>query len=203
MGRKFSSVLLCGKAATLPFMFQTAYAQGISPSYTDLVTGVLTQIQLPATDVRLHTVYDNASLTDAATICTNKWSTQRTAYLSVAVTGLRADDTVFVATSTSVGGNEGFHSGIRIGTQRLLLPVVTKIAGPSNATMSMTIPIALSTLTDAGYPISAGGSFYMQTVVLPAGSISAAGAFDWNMARVSELDSVAIGTCSTYGYDTY
>lgn len=204
MGRKFSSLLLTGKAATLPFLFQTAHAQQqtMVPSYTDIVQSAVTQIELPAADVSLKS-FSSAYNENAAVICTDAWTAaKQTNTMSIVVTGLKGADTVFLATSTSLGGNEAIHKDLKLGTQRLLVPVSTTVTAPTGATVAMTIPLNLAQLKNSGYPINEGGTFYLQTAVFPSGSIDAAGNFDWSKAKLSELDKIAVGKCITSGQYT-
>jgi hypothetical protein len=190
-GRKFSSLLLAGKAATLPMVLQQAYAA--TPTYQDVLNINLTQIEVPAARLRLDslgTTYGG----NLATVC----SELPMGDFSVVITGLKPEDTLFLATATNTGGNEGYHSSITLGTGRLMTPVVTRIDGPAGSTLTATLKLSLSSLLARGYPINTGSRFYLQSVAFPAGAATASG-LDWSRARVSPMDTISIGRCSGSG----
>jgi hypothetical protein len=118
----------------------------------------------------------------------------------VVLTGLAPEDTVFVVTSTSTGGNERYSQRLRVGTQLMTTPVVARISGPARSLLTATVSLDLTTLRSRGYDLSRGGTFYMQTVVFPSGTVSDVG-LDWSRAKFSELDTITVGTCApTYGF---
>lgn len=198
MNKKFSTLLLTGKAASLPFLMQEA--QAVTPSYTDILTTELTQIQVPvANSVRLDAL-GSSTYGGSATLCSDTTVANK---MSLVLTGLKDQDSVFVLTSTTTGGNELFHASIKVGLQNIAVPVATTVTGPASGAMALTVPLDLSALQQRGYSLSQGGKFYMQTVVFPAGSWNGS-SYDWSRARVSELDTVVVNKCnSTHGSNPY
>ena len=96
MLKKFSTLLLTGKAATLPFLMQQAHA--LTPTYTDIVTTQVTQVELPlANKVRLDSL-GSATSNGAATLCDDAGVSNA---LSLVVTGLK----VPVATGVTAPAN--------------------------------------------------------------------------------------------------
>lgn len=195
MLRKFSTLLLTGKAATLPFLMQKAHA--LTPTYTDIVTTQVTQVELPlANKVRLDSL-GSATSNGAATLCDDAGVSNA---LSLVVTGLKDRDLVYVVTSTNTGGNEMLNPKLKVGMAGLKVPVATGVTAPANGTVALTIPLDLGAL---GYSLTRGNSFYLQTIVLPEGSYEN-GFPVWANARVSELDQISVNACvSTYGGSTY
>lgn len=195
MLKKFSTLLLTGKAATLPFLMQQAHA--LTPAYTDIVTTQVTQVELPlANKVRLDSL-GSATSNGAVTLCDDAGVSNA---LSLVVTGLKDRDLVYVVTSTNTGGNEILNPKLKVGMAGLKVPVATGVTAPANGTVALTIPLNLGAL---GYSLTRGNSFYMQTIVLPEGSYEN-GLPVWANARVSELDQISVNTCvSTYGGSTY
>lgn len=203
MARKFSTLLLTGKAASLPFLMQQA--QAYTPSYSDILTSEITQIQLPvANQVELDSLGSgsyggSSSYGGAATLCSDSTVASQ---MSLVITGLNSGDEVFIATSTNTGGNESVHPDIKIGNQNLLVPISFKatLAGSSGAaTAAVTVPLDLNTLRNNGYSLTQGNSFYLQTFVFPAGTLISSN--PWAMAKFSELDTISVNRCvaSTYG----
>ncbi|SEQ46583.1 hypothetical protein [Giesbergeria anulus] len=195
MLKKFSTLLLTGKAATLPFLMQQAHA--LTPAYTDIVTTQVTQVELPlANKVRLDSL-GSATSNGAVTLCDDAGVSNA---LSLVVTGLKDRDLVYVVTSTNTGGNEILNPKLKVGMAGLKVPVATGVTAPANGTVALTIPLNLGAL---GYSLTRGNSFYMQTIVLPEGSYEN-GLPVWANARVSELDQISVNACvSTYGGSTY
>ncbi len=210
MGKRFSNLLLSGKVATLPILMQNALAQ-YSPTFTDVMNTNITQIQVPVSSaINLVSLgsppYSNThgsfpAVNGAAQICSALLPTSPS-IMSVVLTGLKPNDTLFVATATSLGGNESLNSNIRLGTQNLVVPIVTSVTGPKNSVINLTVGLNLNDLrTKNGYPIIKGGIFYLQSVAIPDGSVSSSGIIDWSKARVSELDVITVGPCvTTYAY---
>lgn len=195
MLKKFSTLLLTGKAATLPFLMQQAHA--LTPTYTDIVTTQVTQVELPILNkVRLDSL-GNSTYHGAATLCDDTGVPNA---LSLVVTGLKDKDVLYVVTSTNTGGNEILNAKIKVGLAGLKVPVATGVTAPADGTVALTIPLDLGAL---GYSLTRGNSFYLQTIVLPEGSYEN-GFPVWANARVSELDQISVNTCaSTYGGPTY
>ena len=195
MLKKFSTLLLTGKAATLPFLMQQAHA--LTPAYTDIVTTQVTQVELPlANKVRLDSL-GSATSNGAVTLCDDAGVSNA---LSLVVTGLKDRDLVYVVTSTNTGGNEILNPKLKVGMTGLKVPVATGVTAPANSTVALTIPLNLGAL---GYSLTRGNSFYLQTIVLPEGSYEN-GFPVWANARVSELDQISVNACvSTYGGSTY
>lgn len=194
MLKKFSTLILTGKAASLPFLMQQAHA--LTPSYTDIVTTQLSQVELPVSNkVRLDSLGSDTS-PGAATLCDDTGVTNT---MSLVVTGLKNGDLVYVATSTNTGGNEMLHPKIKVGMAGLKIPVATVVTAPIDGKVALTIPLDLGAL---GYSMTRGNSFYLQTIVLPEGSYQNDVPL-WANARISELDQISVNACaSTYGGST-
>ncbi len=187
--KKFSTLLLTGKAATLPLLMQQAHA--LTPAYTDIVTTQVTQVELPVLNKVQLNHLGSSTYNGSATLCDNMGVSNT---LSLVLTGLKNDEVVFVATSTNIGGNEMLNPKVKIGTAGLQVPIATAVAAPQDGTVALTVPLNLATL---GYSLTSGNSFYLQTFVFPPGSFQN-GFPMWANARVSELDQISVGTCSTY-----
>jgi hypothetical protein len=204
--KKFSTLLLTGKAATLPLLMQQAQAS-VNLSYTDILSSQVTQIELPVTGQVSLDVMGNAAATStyggntdgAATLCSD---TAVTNQMTLVVTGLKNGDQVFVATAASSGGNESIDARVKVGSNKLQLPVSTVATAPNNGTVAMSLPLDLTALKTAGYAMTVGSKFYVQTFVFPSGSY-ANGSFDWTKARVSEMDVITVGSCNAGTYGSY
>jgi len=195
MLKKFSTLLLTGKAATLPLLMQQAHA--LTPAHTDIVTTQVTQVELPLANKVVLDALGSGANSGAATLCDDAGVSNS---LSLVVTGLKNGDMVYVVTSTNTGGNEMLNPKFKIGMTGLKVPVATGITAPPNGTVALTIPLDLGAL---GYSLTRGNSFYLQTIVLPEGSYQN-GFPMWANARVSELDKISVNTCaSTYSGSTY
>jgi hypothetical protein len=193
--KKFSTLLLTGKAASLPFLIQQAQAE-ITPTFANVTSAALTQIQHPVSNqVKLDVLGDTGSTYGstygAATICSTGGASQ----ISVTLTGLKNGDTVILATSTTKGGMESYSTKIQLGATNLKLPVYTQISADPEGTVALTVPVNLTSL---GYPLTQGSTFYMQSIVFPSGAINGL-QMDFARAKVSELDVITVGSCSTYG----
>jgi hypothetical protein len=201
MGKRFTTMLLTGKAATLPLLIQQAHA--LTPSYTDVLSTELTQIQVPvANQVQLDSLGSTYGTSSSlyggtATLCSN---TAVASKISLVITGLKNNDTVFVATSTNTGGSELLDSRIKIGTNNLIVPIRTEVRAPADGTVALTVPLSIDALrSNGGYTFANGNKFYLQTIVFPAEAMSA-GQLNWQLARISEMDTISVGSCqSTYG----
>ena len=191
MMKKFSTLLLTGKAATLPLLMQQAHAQTLTPTYTDIVTTQVTQVELPVLNKVQPIHWGSSPSLGSATLCDNMGVPNT---LSLVLTGLKNDEIVFVATSTNIGGNEMLNPNVKIGTAGLQVPIGTGIVAPPDGTVALTVPLNLATL---GYSLTPGNSFYLQTFVFPPGSFQN-GFPTWANARISELDKISVGTCRTY-----
>jgi hypothetical protein len=199
MKLRFKNLLIGGKIATLPMLMKTAYAQ-YSPTFNDLLNTNITQLQVPvAQSIQLKALGSSyGAVNGSALICSANLPNSPST-MSLVITGLQPNDMLFIATSTSLGGNQSLNPKILLGTQNLLTPFVTQINGPSNSTINVTVPLDLVKLRSQGYPILNGGTFYLQSIAFPNGAVSSSG-FNWAQARISELDVISIGPCSTtYG----
>jgi hypothetical protein len=193
--KKFSTLLLTGKAASLPFLIQQAQAE-VTPTFSNILSSEFSQIQLPVSNqIQLDSLGNAASTYGstygAATICSTGGASQ----ISVTLTGLKNGDTVILATSTSKGGMESYNAKIQLGAANLKLPVYTQIAADPEGTVTLTVPVNLVNL---GYAMTQGSTFYMQSIVFPSGAINGL-QMDFTRAKVSELDVISVGSCSTYG----
>jgi len=198
MRKKFSTLVLTGKAATLPFLMQQAHA--LTPAYTDILTSEFTQVEMPvANQVRLDGL-GSSTYNGSATLCSD---TTVASQLSVVITGLQDKDRLFLATATSLGtGNQSLDSRIRLGTTKLLVPVNMTVGAPGSGSVAVTVPLDLNQLRDQGYDLNRGGKFYLQSIVFPAAAM-ANGLFNWSLAKVSEVDEISVANCSAYGGTTY
>ena len=204
MTKRFSNLLLSGKACTLPFLMQNALANYL-PSFKDVMNTNISQIEVPVNNVvklislGSHSYGNTAAVNGEAQICSELLPTSPT-IMSLVLTGLLPGDTLFIATSTSLGGNQSLNAKVQIGTQKLFVPVVSTVTGPANSVIAVTLSLNLNDLISKGYNIAKGGTFYLQSVAFPAGAVSASGEADWSKARISELDVITVGPCvSTYG----
>jgi hypothetical protein len=204
MAKRFSNLLLSGKACTLPFLMQNSLAN-YAPSFNDVMNTNISQIEVPVDNVvNLISLGSSpygstAGVNGAAQICSEQLPTSPTK-MSLVLTGLLPGDTLFIATATSLGGNESLNANVKIGTQKLLVPVVSTVTGPANSVINVTLSLNLNDLISKGYNIAKGGTFYLQSVAFPAGAVSSTGVTDWSKARISKLDVITIGPCvSTYG----
>jgi hypothetical protein len=191
--KKFSTLLVTGKAATFPLLIQQAEAE-IVPQYTDILTSQITQIQVPADNqVKLEALGGDTyggDIYGAATICSDQGVTE----MSVTLTGLRNGDLVLLGTATSIGGLEAVDPRLKLGSANLLFPYITRVLGLGEGTVTLTVPIDLAALEQAGYFLGLGGEFYMQSIVFPYGAGT-----DFSQAEISELDFISVDSCSTYG----
>lgn len=194
MGKRFSSLLLAGKTATLPMLMQQA--QAYTPTYTDILNPQVTQIELPvANKVNLNTLGSDI-YNGSVTLCTNTGVANE---ISLVITGLRSGDVAYVIAATSLGGNEALDPRVRIGNQNIAIPVVINgVVAPEGATVAISVPLNLSDLATKGITLNNGSTFYLQTVVLPP-SAFALGRILWSSARVSEVDVLSVSSCTTYG----
>lgn len=200
MRKKFSTLLLTGKAAALPLMMQQAYA--LTPTYTDVLSSQVSQIELPVANQVVLGSMGSSTYGGTATLCAD---TTLANEISLVITGLKDQDRLFVLTSTSLGGNERVDPRIRLGDQNLLIPISTGVSGPATGSITLTVPLKMRDLTNppsplpgglSGYTLSRGSKFYMQTVVFPAGATS------WAQTKISEVDTISVDNCSTYGGTT-
>lgn len=201
MAKKFSTLLLTGKAASLPFLMQQA--QAYTPSYSDILTSQITQIELPvANQLKLDSLGDS-NYAGSATLCSDS---RVASQMSLAITGLNHGDEVFVFTSTNTGGNESFHAKAKIGNQNLQIPVFFKVdlvGNSGGAKAAVTVELNLDTLSGNGYNLTQGGRFYLQTFVFPAGGFSVS-SNPWGVVKISELDTISVSRCSsTHGGSSY
>ena len=204
---RFASYLLTGKAATLPFMFNSSFAD-VVPSYTDILSTSTSLIEVPATGVRLYTVASNTGGssyggTDAA-LC----STKLPSSMNIVITGAKPGDTVYLVASSNKddGSFNSLSTKIRLGSQNFSVVTSFTLAkntlqesGGSfaNSTSPISIPVALS-----NNAFVQGGTFYFQAVIFPTLDASTV----WQNARFSELDQITVSSAgcpstsgSTYG----
>jgi hypothetical protein len=199
--RRFASLLLTGKAATLPLLMHQAHAE-VQPTFADAMQAQFNQFEMPVTgNVRLDSIANQyGGNYVSATACTDVYGAAKAQSVGLVLTGLHPDDTIFVATSTSIGGNESYRSDILIGAQKLMLPIVTRVSGPSGASLTMTVSLNLSQLSSGGYPVSSGSHFYVQSIVFPSNGIRADGSLNWSLAKLSKLDTIQIASCANSSY---
>lgn len=192
---RFASYLLTGKAATLPFMFNSSFAD-VVPSYTDILSKSATLIEVPATGVRLYTVASNPSGssyggTDAALCSTNLPSS-----MNIVITGAKPGDTVYLVASSNKddGSFNSLSTKIRLGSQNfsvvtsftLAKSIISENGGSyANATSPVSIPVALS-----NNAFVKGGTFYFQAVIFP--DLNSQNI--WEKALYSELDQITVST---------
>lgn len=199
MRSKFSTLLMTGKAATLPFLIGNAHAvQTWTPSMYSITTDALTQVQIPVTKaVELNSIGQSSPTYDgSATLCNVNGAV--TAKMGVVLTGLKDQDVVYVVTATDVGGNQSLHPNLKIGNRNIFIPKSMRVGATGSESLSATIAIELNQLTQQGYSLTNGSKFYMQTIVFPAAA-QASGNLNWNLAKISELDVVSVNTCTSYG----
>jgi hypothetical protein len=199
MRSKFSSLLLTGKAAALPLLMNNA--QALTPTYVDVVSSRLSQVQLPvASQIQLNSlgsnVYDGSAVicSDARTV-SNK--------MDIVLTGLQDQDVVFVFASTNTGGYQQLNPSLKIGSNNLTIPSTLAIRAAGTGNVSASITLDLDGLRTKGYNLSKGSKFYMQTVVFPAAALLG-GQYDFSKAKYSELDVISVDTCAPVNpYGTY
>ena len=199
MRTKFSTLLLTGKAATLPLLIGNAHAvQTWTPSMYAITTEALTQVQIPVTkEVELNSFGQSSPAYDgSATLCSVNGAV--TAKMGVVLTGLKDQDVVYVLTSTDMGGNQSLHPNIKIGNRNLFIPKSMRVGANGSESISATLAIELRELAQQGYSMANGSKFYMQTVVFPAAAL-ASDRINWSLAKISELDVVSINSCTSYG----
>lgn len=196
MRSKFSSLLLTGKAAALPLLMNNA--QALTPLFSDVVSANLTQVQLPvAKQIVLDSLGDSV-YSGTAIVCSD--ANTMSDKLSVVLTGLKDQDTVFVLTSTNTGGYQNLNSKLKIGVGNLVVTHTLTIRAAGSSHVSASVELNLNELRSKGYSLSKGSRFYMQTVVFPNGIQ------DFSTARYSELDIVSVMDCPSttpYGGGTY
>ena len=206
---RFASFLLTGKAATLPFMFNSSFAD-VVPTYTDILSTTPSLIELPATGVRLYstTVASNlggssyggtAKGTDAA-LC----STSLPTTMNIVITGAKPGDTVYLVASSNKddGAYTALNAKIRVGNNDFSIVTSFALANSaiqesggsySKSTSPISIPIQLSNNS-----FIKKGIFYFQAVIFSTLDPLTM----WTNARVSELDQITVssaGCPSTYG----
>ena len=222
---RFASYLLTGKAATLPFMFNSSFAD-VVPSYTDILSNRATLIEVPATGVRLYSIFkdnnnnnNNSSSsssnlfggssyggTDAdAVLCSTNLPTS----MNIVITGAKPGDTVYLVASSNKedGSFDSLNTKIRVGSKNFSVVTAFTLAKSTvldenggsykNSTSPISIPIALS-----NNAFVKGGTFYFQAVIFPNLQSSNL----WKEALYTELDQISVSTAgcpstsgSTYG----
>ncbi|MDN3577366.1 hypothetical protein QWZ03_11375 [Chitinimonas viridis] len=199
MKKRFATFLISGKAATLPMLLQEAMANNgpVTPSYTDITTGVLTLVELPqAGKFQL----ESTAYGVVPTICVNAGATA----MSTVVTGVQRGDQVFIAASSDKDDPAflALNSQLRVGQQNFTLLAQfrhdgTDLAAPvgattSTSTASITFSINLTELASRGLVGIKGTKFYLQAMVWP----KSADGSDWSQFRYSELDEITVDSCT-------
>lgn len=193
MKKKFSTLLLTGKAASLPFFVQPA--QAYTPSFTDVISTSVNQIQVPVADQVILGSLGTDVYNGEVTLCSGANLTQN---MSVVITGLKNKETVFLVAATSLGGLELFDARLKIGAENQLAQSLGMVSAPEGATVAMSVPLDLTKIKKTGPDTTSGSKFYMQTVVFGENAIGSTG-INWALARISEVDVVSVASCSTYG----
>jgi hypothetical protein len=170
MRSKFSSLLLTGKAATLPLLMSNA--QALTPSFVDVVSARLSQVQLPvAGQVQLNAL-GGGTYDGSAVICSD--TTTMANKMSIVLTGLQDQDTVYLVTSTDLGGNQGLNANLKIGTKNLVVASSMGVRAAGSTNMSVSVTLDLLT------------------------------GINWSQAKLSEVDVVTIDNCApTNPYGSY
>lgn len=198
MRKRFSALLLTGKAATLPALIQQAHAYIYYPSYTEVLSSSVSQIEVPEPQKIEPQSPGNSLYNGTVTLCSNSGTVAN--QLSLVITGLKNNDSVYVIAATDLGGNEYLDPRIKIGSKNLMLPTTTGVTAAEGSTIAMSVPLDLKKLAQNGFQLDNGGRFYLQTVVFPPTAFTLGGVgIDWTVARVSEVDVFSVGNCSTYG----
>jgi hypothetical protein len=193
MKKKFSTLLLTGKAAALPFFIQPA--QAYTPSFTDILNTQISQVEVPVADQVVLDSLGGDVYSGAVTLCTGANAVNN---MSVVITGLKNKDYVYLIAATTLGGLESFDNRIKIGSENQKTQALGAVSAPDGATVAMSVPLDLSKITKTGPDNTVGSKFYMQTIVFGENAISSTG-INWNLARMSEVDVVSVASCSTYG----
>ena len=204
MTKKFSTYLLMGKVASLPFLTQSARAEFVLPTipstssssalaYTDITTSTISIIEMPDTLVKLQTVKtDTAASTStlksaaSAMLCPSPTTSALPTTMSVVITGVNAGDSVYLfgALDKNYSQYTSLNSRLTIGDSGLVnLGWATVTASKSTAISTVTIPIDLT----ANSALLRNGTFYLQAISIPA---SSTGYSSW---RISELDQISTG----------
>jgi len=219
---RFASYLLTGKAATLPFMFNSSFAD-VVPTYTDLLSNRATLIEVPATGVRLFSIFKDNSTSSTSSSSSNIFdgssyggtdadaalcSTNLPSSMNIVITGAKPGDTVYLVASSNKddGSFASLSTKIRLGSQNfsvvtsftLAKSIISENGGSyANSTSPISIPIALS-----NNAFVKGGTFYFQAVIFPNLNSSNI----WEKALYSELDQITVSNAgcpstsgSTYG----
>jgi hypothetical protein len=198
MRSKFSSLLLTGKAATLPLLISNAHA--LTPSYADVVSSKLSQVQLPeASQIQLNSL-GSGTYDGSAVICSDARTMSNK--MSIVLTGLQDQDTVYLVTSTDLGGNQTLNPNLKIGTKNLLVASALGVRAAGSTNVSVSVSLDLDRLRAQGYTLTKGSKFYMQTIVFPASALLTG--INWTQAKLSEVDVVSVDACAPVNpYGTY
>lgn len=194
MNRKFSSLLLTGKTASLPFIVQQAQAD-VTPSYTDILSANVSVIEMPISGkLQLNAISTSTSSTYGSTYSTYDavlCSSSLPSSFSVVVTGAKQGDNIYLVASSDTGGYEYLHPSIKVGKTNLAILASAAVVVPAGSTSAISIPINISALQQAGISLAKGGKFYLQALALPSGN--------FENGRYSELDTISVGTFSSSG----
>lgn len=205
---RFASLLLTGKVATLPLLISQARAD-VTPSYQDVVvpfdatgqTNVLQVIELPfgSAAVKLQSIATDSNYAGgssyAAFLCNNLTPPST---MNIAVAGVQPGDTVYLVAASNKNdpANLALDSRLTIGAQGLTILGSATMAPQSAGDLSSVRMTAMfATDTSKITNLAHGGAVYLQAVTIPPGASVA----NW---RVSELDEIGVGTCTTTSYGT-
>lgn len=142
MKKKFSTLLLTGKAAALPFFVQPA--QAYTPSFTDILNTQISQVEVPVADQVVLDSLGGDVYSGAVTLCTGANAVNN---MSVVITGLKNKDYVYLIAATTLGGLESFDNRIKIGSENQKTQALGAVSAPDGATVAMSVPLDLSKIT--------------------------------------------------------
>lgn len=202
---KFGSFLLLGKVATLPSVLAPTQAAvfplpTVTPTFADITTSSLSIIEIPATQVLLQNLRNDASATTntshasaSALLCPSTATSALPVSMSVVVTGVSGGDTVYVfgALDKNYTPYTSLNPRLTIGNSALApLAMMTVTSSVSGTISSISVPVDLS----AHAALVNAGTFYLQAISVPANSD---GYMGW---RVSELDQISVGQFAKDSY---
>lgn len=211
--RRFASLLLTGKVATLPLLIGQARAD-VTPTYSDMISSDLRVIEIPVDSaIRLQSIaadagaysssaYAGSSYAAAFCVPSSYTQAQMDAFLpvttTIVVTGVNAGDVILAAASNK---NDPLHllidSRLTVGTQGLTILGSANLgsgslAGAAGTTTRGTVAFNVSTTSLTQLAVS--GKFYIQAAVIPS---SASPVSSW---QFSELDEIQVGACASSAY---
>ncbi|MDO9140575.1 MAG: hypothetical protein Q7U38_09645 [Methylobacter sp.] len=207
--KRFSSYLMTGKVASMPFI-NSGFAD-VVPSYTDVLSANASIIEMPATGVRLYKVSEDVNTYGGydAALC----STAIPTTMNIVVTGAKPGNIVYLVASSNKddGTFQALSPKIRIGSENFTIVSSFSLgnithgeeAGSFAESISPTsIPVDISKLQQKN--LFNNGKFYLQAVILSTWDEASM----WQTARFSELDEVVVTMAgcpsnSTYGGSAY